>query len=129
MRILLLVFLALVGLSATICGILMMADPAGTHLGLSVTLLGPTPFENFFIPGVVLTVIVGGASLLALFLNLGHHLNRHKWALIAGLIISGWIVCQMVLIQAANWLHLLYLGAGLLIILLSLQLKNKRMYR
>jgi uncharacterized membrane protein len=94
-------------------------------MNLSLSLLEGTPFNDFRIPGLLLAVIVGGINLLAVFFNMKRHANRYNWALGGGLVITGWIIIQMILIGSFHWLYLFYLIIGILIILISYQLKGK----
>lgn len=103
----------------------MISNPDGGILNLSQGLLDGTPFKNFLIPGLILTVIVGGINLIAVFYNILRHPNRYVWAMAGGIIISGWIIVQVLLIQTVYWLHYLYLGIGIIILLISYQLRGK----
>ncbi|MBK7123911.1 MAG: hypothetical protein IPH68_14640 [Chitinophagaceae bacterium] len=125
MKTLLFILVAFVALTSFISGLIMMSDPEGVILNMSVSLLEGTPFRDFLIPGIILATVVGGVNLLAVAYNLNRHRSRYNWALAGGLLITGWIVVQMLLIQMANWLHFLYLGIGVLIILTAYQLKGK----
>lgn len=102
-----------------------MSDPDGEILHMSTSLLQGTPFKNFLIPGLILATVVGGINGIAVAYNMQRHPARYNWAMAGGLMITGWITIQMLLIQAANWLHFLYLGIGILIILTAYQLKGK----
>jgi uncharacterized membrane protein len=77
------------------------------------------------IPGILLTLIVGGINLIAVLFNMQRYSNRYNWAMAGGFIISLWILVQLLLIHAVHWLHFIYLGIGVLIILISYQLKGK----
>jgi hypothetical protein len=125
MKTILFILISFIAFTATISGLLMISYPDGEIMGLSLNLLKETPFNNFLVPGILLTVLVGGVNLLAVFYNMQRHANRYNWAIAGAIMISGWIVVQMILIQAAHWLHFLYLGIGILIILLAYQLKGK----
>ncbi len=125
MKSVLLFLLSFITLSCAVCGLLMATQPNGSNLNLLASLLGPTPFRSFLIPGIILAVVVGGTNLLALIFNIRHQDNRYNWALAGGTLIAGWIFAQVILIRAANWLHFLFFGCGLIIILLSLRLKVK----
>lgn len=125
MKTLLFILVSFVAVTAMLSGLFMISNPDGSIMNLPLSLLDGTPFKNFLIPGILLTTIVGGVNLLAVFYNIQRHVNRYNWAMAGGIIISGWIVVQMILIQAAHWLHFLYLGFGILIILLAYQLKGK----
>jgi uncharacterized membrane protein len=45
--------------------------------------------------------------------------------MLGGMMISGWIFAQMILIQAVSWLHIIFLATGIMIILVSYHLKGK----
>ena len=125
MKLLLFILVSFIAVTSTLSGLLMISKPDGGILNLQLSLLDGTPFKDFLIPGILLTTIVGGVNLLALFYNMQRHANRYNWAMAGGIMISGWIIVQMILIHAAHWLHFLYLGIGVLIILLAYQLKGK----
>ncbi len=125
MKTLLFILISFIAITSTLSGLLMISNPNGEILNLPLVLLDGTPFKNFLIPGILLTTIVAGVNLLAVFYNMQRHVNRYNWAMAGGIMISGWIVVQLILIHAALSLHYLYLGIGILIILLAYQLKGK----
>ena len=119
------VMLCIIGLTATVSGILMVSDPGGSILQLPPELLEGTPFKNYLVPGLLLTAVVGGVFFAAVFLNLMRHKRRYVFAMAAGTVITIWVIIQVILIEVIHWLHFLYLGMGILIILLSYQLRGK----
>jgi hypothetical protein len=125
MKTLLFIMVSFIAVTATLSGLLMISKPDGSILNLPLGLLEGTPFKNFLLPGILLTVLAGGTNLLAVFYNMQRHPNRYNWALAGGIMISGWIIVQMIILHAAHWLHFVYLGIGLLIILIAYQLKGK----
>jgi hypothetical protein len=125
MKKLLLLLQCFVFFTAVISGLLMIARPNGSLLQLPPQLLHSTPFSNFLIPGVVLTVVVGGVSGIAAFYNVQGYKSRYNWAMVCGVTVFGFIAAAVILIQNFNWLHLVYAGAGLLMILTAYQLKGK----
>ena len=125
MRSLLFILVSFIAVTSTLSGLLMISNPDGGVLNLPLSLLDGTPFNDFLIPGILLTAVVGFVNLLAVFFNLQRHPNRYNWAIAGGMMISGWIITQMILIQTIHWLHFIYLGVGMLIILISYQLKGK----
>ena len=116
---------ALIALTATLSGLMMISKPDGSILQLPPDLLVSTPFKNYLVPGLVLTFVVGGVNMLAVVANLSRSPQRYNLSLVGGIIICTWIIVQMIMIHAIHWLHFLYLGAGLLIILIAYQLKGK----
>ena len=125
MKSILFILVTFIAITSTLSGLLMISNPDGGLMNLTLSLLDGTPFKNFMVPGILLTGIVGGVNLVAVFFNMQRHSNRYNWAIAGGMVISGWIIIQMLLIHAARWLHFIYLGIGLLIILIAYQLKGK----
>ncbi|MDX2049093.1 MAG: hypothetical protein SFU87_20060 [Chitinophagaceae bacterium] len=125
MKSLLFILIAFIALTATLSGLLMISDPSGGILNLPLSLLEGTPFKDFRIPGILLTATAGGTNLLAVFFNMQRHPRRYQWAIAGGMIISLWIIAQVILIGVVHWLHILYLIIGLLIMLTAYQLKGK----
>ena len=125
MKSILFILVTFIAITSILSGLLMISNPDGGLMNLTLSLLDGTPFQNFMIPGILLTGIVGGVNLVAVFFNMQRHSNRYNWAIAGGMVISGWIIIQMLLIHAARWLHFIYLGIGLLIILIAYQLKGK----
>jgi hypothetical protein len=125
MRSLLFFLVSFIAVTSTLSGLVMISSPDGGILNLSLILLEGTPFKNFLVPGILLTMIVGGVNLLAVFFNIQRHPNRYNWAMAGGIMVSGWIITQIILIHTLHWLHFVYLGIGLFIILAAYQLKGK----
>jgi hypothetical protein len=125
MKTILFLLVSFTALTALSSGILMIYDPSGSFFQMSESLLSGTPFKNFLVPGAVLALIVGGTNLAAVVLNLMRNKNRYNFAIAAGVMISGWIIIQMIMISAFSWFQLLYLVIGIFTILLAYQLKGK----
>ncbi|MBL0272907.1 MAG: hypothetical protein IPQ06_07490 [Chitinophagaceae bacterium] len=125
MKTILFVLVSFIAMTALLSGIIMVSDPGGKILNLSPDLLEGTSFSDFRIPGLLLAILVGGINLLAVFFNLMRHPTRYNWALAGGLVVSGWIIIQMILIGTYHWLHAFYGVIGILIILIAYQLKGK----
>ncbi len=125
MKTFLFLLLSFVTVTATLSGCIMIGDPFGEFMHLPLHILDGTPFKNFRDPGILLTAFVGGTGLIALFLNMQKHPYRYNWAIATGIMICGWIIVQMILIHLSLWIHFLYLGIGILIILTAFQLKWK----
>ena len=125
LKILLFFLVSFTALTSALSGLLMIINPNGEILNLPLKLLEGTPFKNFMIPGILLLIIVGGINLLAAFFYVRNHPKRYNWTMAGGVIISGWIISQMIIIHAVHWMHILYLTIGISVILLSYQFKGK----
>lgn len=125
MKLFLFLLIAFVALTAIVSGALLITYPDGSLFGMSTALLKATPFNNFFVPGLILCLVVGGTNLVAFLLNLKAHPFRYDWSIGAAVMIMGWVIVQMLLIAVLHWLQFVYLGVGIMILLLTWQLKGK----
>jgi CHASE2 domain-containing sensor protein len=125
MKTLLFLLLSFVAVSATISGLILISKPGGEVMNLSVSLLQGTPFKNFLVPGILLTVLIGGINMIAVVHAIQRKADYLNWAIAGGVTIIGWIFIQMIMIHAVHWLHFIYLGIGGFIILIAYQLKGK----
>ncbi len=128
MRMLLTILLFFVAVTSLISGVIIMLYPDGSVMQMSTELLKTSPFKTFLIPGIVLTLFVGGSSVIAFVLNIRKHIRRYEWAIVAGLMTCGWVLVQMLLINALFWLQFVYLGIGIVMMLIAYQLKGKALF-
>ena len=81
-----------------------------------------SPFEDYFIPSLVLVLVVGGsllAAAIAVFADL--HLARRA-ALAAGTVVLGWIAVETLVIGSVSWMQpATPIGALLILVLAWLQ--------
>jgi hypothetical protein len=78
-----------------------------------------SPFENYFIPGLVLFVVVGGSLLAAaIAVFAGLRLARQA-ALAAGLVVLGWLAVETLIIGYVSWMQPATTIGALLILLLA----------
>jgi hypothetical protein len=125
MKLFLFLLTAFVALTAIVSGALLMSYPEGSLFGMSTVLLKATPFNNFFVPGLILCIVVGGTNLAAVLLSIQTHPMRYNWSIGGAVVLIGWVIIQMLLIAVLHWLQFVYLGIGLMMLLLSWQLKGK----
>jgi hypothetical protein len=102
--------LTLTSLAALIGGGLLLADPSGSILGMTVGDMGTAPFRDYLIPGTVLLALFGVLPIPVL-IGLWRHRN---WAShvagMFGVALAAWITAQflwfgaVVPIQALVWL-------------------------
>jgi hypothetical protein len=125
MKLFLFFLILFVAVTATVSGALLAIYPDGSLFHVSTVILKTTPFSNFLVPGLILCLVVGGSNILALILHLKAHPLRSSWTITGGIMVVGWVVVQMLLIGAVHWLQFVYLGIGIMILLLNWQLKGK----
>jgi hypothetical protein len=122
----LLILLGFVGVTAVSCGAMMMIEPSGSLLMLDLHWLKPTPFKTYALPGLILS-IVGAVHLYSWTRVKADARNSLWWAVSAGVLIMGYEVVQMILLQMTYWLQYSYIIFGFFIVLMSLQLKHKEL--
>jgi hypothetical protein len=84
--------------------------------------LDGTPFKSYFVPGLLLFVVIGGSMLAAAGLLLGGASAARLVSLEAGIVLLGWIAAQLVTIGYRHWLQPLFLVLGLAVVVLSFAL-------
>ncbi|HVX49000.1 MAG TPA: hypothetical protein VHB48_02550, partial [Chitinophagaceae bacterium] len=67
-RLLLLCLLLFVAVTAIVAGIDMMVYPTGVLFRMHPLMLANSPFSNFFVPGTICLIAIGGSSLTAVLL-------------------------------------------------------------
>ena len=117
-RIVLVVLEAFIALTAIVSGVL------GLTGGMQIPLewLRGTPFSDYTIPMLILIIVVGGSSLIAATTLL----IRREWSVIlsmeAGMMMAGFEVVQLAIIQRFSWLQVFYFVIGMAVFALALSL-------
>src|SRR5688572_19358059 len=111
--------LMLVSATALYGGGMLMIDPTGRLLDLSIRALQETPFRDYFLPGTLLFVVLGiGGAIAAVAMMV-----RVPWAPFASAVIGFglifWLAVQGTLIAFGNPLQLGYLAMGIAIAALA----------
>jgi len=89
---------------------------AGGRAQFPLEWLQNTPFSDYTIPALILTIGVGGSSLIAAVLVFTGREEGVLASVVAGLIMVGFIVGEVVMLkQGISWIEGLYSGLGLLI--------------
>jgi len=102
-------------------GIPFLLRPDGSIYGMPLSLLEHSPFATFLIPGLLLVFVIGLGTTIAGALVLRRTARANVWAFAAGVALLTWIVVEMVLLRAAHWLQLGYLGMALVIMAVALR--------
>lgn len=107
------------GTTALWGGGLMLLDPAGTTMGLEVDWLAGTPFQDYFVPGLILFTVLGIGSFVVLY-GIARRTQWAWWAAVGlGVALVGWIVTQALLLRIYHVLQLIYGALGVVLILLA----------
>jgi hypothetical protein len=114
------------GFAALYGGWNLVRQPDGSSLGMSVSLLAHTPFHNFLIPGIILLISNGIASIVA-FIGILIKPRKFTWLVWAqGLILIVWLLVQLILIETLHPLQFILgaVGAALVFIGRNIDTKN-----
>jgi hypothetical protein len=95
------------GLLAAVCGVLLIATDG---LGMSRSDLRDSPFGTFVVPGLILSIVVGGSQIAAAVAVLKRHGRAAHLALAAGLVMLGWIIVESVMIPSGRGLQVFILA-------------------
>ncbi|MCW3102940.1 MAG: hypothetical protein JWO09_1380 [Bacteroidetes bacterium] len=123
-RIIALTLLFFVALSSLVAGYLFITDPSGAALHIPVRWLLHSPFDDFFIPGIILFIVNGVLSLLAAACTIWRIRTYPRMVSLQGILLTGWIVVQIIMLQQLLLLHLIYGGIGILLFILGIKLKS-----
>jgi hypothetical protein len=99
-------------------GSVLIGDPTGARLGLSLEALQHTALDSYLIPGIALVSLVAGTSIAATVAVARRDKRAHGWCLLAGLTLCGYVAVQVLMIGARSPLQAVYLVVGLTIALL-----------
>jgi hypothetical protein len=100
-----------VGLGGIAGGFGAMAEPSGP-MGMPLSVLRYSPFDSFFVPGLLLFSLVGVMNLISGILVLTNFRWRGYLPGFMGIVLMAWIVIQCVLLLGIHFLHVLYFVIG-----------------
>ncbi len=81
-----------------------------------------TPFSSYLIPALTLAIVVGGSALVAAVTMLIRHAVGVIVSLIAGIMMSGWIIVQVAMLGYVSLLQPFMFAVGLVTIVLAVWL-------
>jgi len=109
------------GLSAIISGLLFIKAPDGTLMRISTSILAFSPFDSFLAPGIILLVFNGILSLFVLWQVARRKQAAGYWLVLQGLVSTGWIAVQVILLRSFQLLHFIFGITGILFLLAGIQ--------
>lgn len=119
-----LLLLLLNGIGAFVGGIPMIAWPDGSANGISLSHLEHSPFDTYFIPGIILVVCNGVFSVIV-FIALIFNIHFHsRLVILQGSILTGWIIVQTMMLREVNFLHVSFILIGITLMLIGRYLKR-----
>ena len=101
------------GAGALYGGLMMIIYPDGSGIYLSKDLLEHSIFNSYLIPGIVLLLVNGLLSFYVFVAVLFNHKNLWRLVAFEGIVLTVWLVFQILTIQLIYYLHLVMFAAGL----------------
>src|SRR5215212_8465440 len=93
--------------------------------GVPTAWLIGSPFRNYFIPGLILFVVIGGLCSIAAIAVFRQHRLADKLSFIAVTIIFIWLTVQVIIIGYVSWMQPVTALAALLILILTFLLPKQ----
>ncbi len=125
LRIITIVLLIFLSISAFFGGILFLIAPDGALLQISPKLLAGSIFKDYFYPGVILLVANG---IIPVFIALTA-IRKHKYypvlCIAQGVILVIWITVEALIIKQIQFLQLIYNFMGIYFIVAGITLYDK----
>ena len=113
---------AVTAIGAIPAGIGYLTDTSGQAMGASVELLANSPLKSFLLPGLFLLFINGLANLGGSVLSITRNRYAGHTGLVLGILLSLWIIIQVVWISLTSFLQPLFLVIGLINTFISLRI-------
>lgn len=115
-------FVAIMALPA---GFLLMLKPNGENLGMTVNVLDGTPFNDYFIPGLFLFLVIGLLHAIGAAITFKKSTYWRYFGFTPGILLVVWICIQVYFIGLIHFLQPLFFMIGMVEILLSYRFTTK----
>lgn len=140
----LIILLLVLGLGALGGGSLLILSPSGKLLGgLPLSILDNSPFSDFFIPGIILFLVLGLTPFLLIialikkpeyrlaeYFNLFHDMYwGWTYSIYVAFALIIWIQVETIFVQSVGWLQTFYMLYAIPIILVALLPQVRILYR
>lgn len=126
--------LGFLGLGALGGGGVLIISPTGELIGMPLSMLAPSPFHSFLVPGILLFVVLGIFPLLLITALISRRLSplaerfnlfrdmiwQWTFCIYIAFALIVWIQVEMVLLNAVHWLHTVYMFYAIAILLTAL---------
>jgi hypothetical protein len=115
------ILLSIVGFTALYGGWALMIDPSGHILNMPVGSMKFSPFDDYLIPGAILFFVPGVGSLALLPIGFRGLAKASSLLILAGMVVSAWIVTQITIMHKINWLGTFYIAIALMLLFIGIK--------
>lgn len=127
LRTLSIIFLGINAIGALAGGFALIIEPNGSKLGIPVSILKNSPFDDFLIPGILLVLLNGVLSTVVLFAVIMHSRWAEKGIIIQGVVLYVWIASQVVILGFTKKIHIIFGFIAVVLIICGYLLRRKRL--
>lgn len=107
------------GTAGVIGGLAFILYSDGSAMGMPVLYLAHSPFQDYFIPGLILFSTIGVLSLVTM-VWLVFNFRHHAWLVMGeGVILCAWILIQIIMLREVNFFHVVFGVVGIALIVLG----------
>ena len=110
------------GTGALYGGYELIAVPDGSSMQMPLSMLQYSPFHDFSIPGLILFVANGVYSLVVLAMVLFKYKHSAANVLVQGVILTFWIVIQVLMLHSFVLLHFIFISIGFLLVVAGISM-------
>jgi len=128
--------------SALFGGVQLILDPSGMSLQMPVSWLQNSPFENYFIPGIILTLLLGLFPGFITFCLVFKPFRQHKglfniypdkyfawtYSVYLGIMLMIWITVQIAMVGYGHPIQTVYAALGIILLITALLPANMNYY-
>ncbi len=114
------VLLFLNGIAACLGGFSFVTDPSGQKMQMSLFWVQHSPFGNYFIPGLILMVVIGIGSLATGSAAILKAKSYPILITMMGSAIAIWIIVQILMLRIVYFLHFIIGGIGITLLVLGI---------
>jgi hypothetical protein len=93
--------------------------------GVPTEWLEGSPFADYFVPSLILLVVVGGSFAVAAIAVFARLRAARFAVFMAAFVVLGWLIVQIAIIGYVSWMQPATAIAGVLILILGLQLPRR----
>ncbi|MGX6444319.1 hypothetical protein ACWM35_14015 [Neobacillus sp. K501] len=111
--------LSLVSLGAVVGGIMLIVEPTGKTLDLSLKLLAESPFSDYLLPGIMLLAVFGVLGMGAAFLVFKNHRFAGMATILLGAALVIWISAEVYWFGWESWLLPVFMTVGVVEVILG----------
>ncbi|EKD31644.1 MAG: hypothetical protein ACD_77C00282G0006 [uncultured bacterium] len=94
--------------------------------GVPLEWLEGSPFKNFFIPSLILFIVVGGSFLATAILCFAGYKYARQSVFATVAIVYTWLIVQMIIIGYVSWMQPTTAGWGILCLILAWYLPKQK---